>query len=422
MALPDPTGAWIYFSKEEKESEPWLPDRLAVTLVQPVWEGNLPVRMPQAFPLQAAARPLLVKPDPLEPGIRSVAVLAGAGIGEFLSVLPALQSLRSAYPQVEMTLLGTHWQAGFLAGRPSPIDRVLVVREDEKPAAWQQPDRDDPLSGERFDLALQFCDTDEQAVDVLQRLHARLSAGVLSPLAPQLDRWVPYDEYQPDVMRYLEVVSLLGVETGAVKARLSLVQRDFDELEPYLSVDERYAVLVPGTQDPRRRWPVDKFSAVARALTWAGLKVVLAGEEKDQALSRAVLHQTAFDALDLTGRLSLGGLAALMRRASVVIACDSWPLQLARAVDAPTVGIYWCANLLKTGPPTRLHNRVLVSWRLNCPVCGLNVNQSGCEHQASFMDEVSRDEVLAAALELSGSVWGEIPLGSPHLALEAQGD
>jgi ADP-heptose:LPS heptosyltransferase len=105
-------------------------------------------------------------------------------------------------------------------------------------------------------------------------------------------------------------------------------------------------------------------------------------------------------AVDLSGRLSLSALAGLLSRAHLVVANDSGPVHLAAAVRARTVGVYWCGNLLNSGPLTRTRHRAPVSWRLNCPVCDANCLDGHCGHDASFVEEVPVEVVLSDALDL----------------------
>jgi hypothetical protein len=50
----------------------------------------------------------------------------------------------------------------------------------------------------------------------------------------------------------------------------------------------------------------------------------------------------------------------------------------------------------------RARHRAPTSWRLHCPVCGVNGSQHDCRssHEASFVADVTLDEVLAEALDL----------------------
>src|SRR5437588_3130532 len=61
------------------------------------------------------------------PDIRKIAVLRANALGDFIFALPALEGLRVAYPEAEIVLLAKKWHAHFLANRPAPIDRMVVV-------------------------------------------------------------------------------------------------------------------------------------------------------------------------------------------------------------------------------------------------------------------------------------------------------
>ena len=63
----------------------------------------------------------------------------------------------------------------------------------------------------------------------------------------------------------------------------------------------------------------------------------------------------------------------------------------------PSVGIFWLTNLLEGAPlrPSGLHAALAV--RTRCPVCGQDNLARRCEHDASFVDEVTLDEVAGLA-------------------------
>jgi ADP-heptose:LPS heptosyltransferase len=96
--------------------------------------------------------------------VRRVAVLRCNALGDYLMATPALAALRCAFPEAEVTLLGSAWHAEFLCGRPGPVDRVLVLPR--VPGLAGQPagaPEDDALPqflvdarAHRYDLAVQL--------------------------------------------------------------------------------------------------------------------------------------------------------------------------------------------------------------------------------------------------------------------------
>jgi ADP-heptose:LPS heptosyltransferase len=238
------------------------------------------------------------------------------------------------------------------------------------------------------------------------RLGARLTAGLRAPGAAALDRWVPYIYWQHEILRLLEVAGLVGASPVMLEPRIEVTGRDraeFCAAAPSLAAADgwRVAVLHPGASDPRRRWPAERFAAVGDAMARAGLQVIVVGIDAEQETASSVTQHMREQALNLCGRLSLHGLTGLLARAALVVANDSGPRHLAEAVGTPTVGIFWCGNLINAGPAFRAKHRPHLSWRIMCPVCGKNTLHDPCEHRESFVDEVTVEEVVESALELA---------------------
>jgi ADP-heptose:LPS heptosyltransferase len=343
--------------------------------------------------------------------IGKIAILRANALGDFIFALPALTALRSAYPHAEIVLLARQWHHSFLTGRPSPIDRVVVIPEGGIGSELKQAQ--DPIElaiffaamqQEQFDLAIQMHGGGRNSNPFTLNLGAKLTVGLRTADAALLDRWVPYIYYQSEVLRYLEVVSLVGATPVVLEPQLVVTATDLQEsyqvAPPEAETDRPLVVLHPGASDRRRRWSTGKFAAVGDALVEAGAQVMVTGTAKEQDLGAAVVAQMQTNALNLTGQLSLNGLTGLLSRCQVVVANDTGPLHLAAAVGTPTVGIYWCGNVITAGLSTRTYHRPAISWRLDCPVCGLNCTEFRCEHSDSFVDDVPVDSVIEPALEL----------------------
>jgi ADP-heptose:LPS heptosyltransferase len=343
------------------------------------------------------------------PGARKIAVLRANALGDFIFALPALEALRTAYPAAEIILLAKEWHASFLADRPGPIDRVVVIPPyagvSEEPGIVEnlaeQERFFEAMRREHFDLAIQMHGGGRHSNPFVLRLGARMTAGLKTPDAPALNRWIPYIYFQSEILRYLEVVSLVGAKISTLEPRLAVTEQDRVQARRVVPETKRPLVaLHPGAGHPQRRWPPEKFAVVGDALATAGVQVVVTGTASEAPLVEAVVTTMKAEAQNLCGGLSLGGLAGLLSRCRVVISNDSGPLHLAAAVGTATVGIYWCFNLVTAGLLTRSRHRPLISWRLTCPICGMDRSRTQCEHRASFVADISTDEVLTCAINL----------------------
>lgn len=357
-----------------------------------------------------AGSPLLEPVGPLVPGVRRIAVLRSNGIGDFVMVLPALEALRAAYPDAEITYLGTTWHPDLLDGRPGPWDRVRVVPRYPGVRDSDETSRDSPevheflaaQQDEGYDLALQLHGGGGNSNPFVSALGARVTAGSRDVGAPPLDRNLPYSYYQHEVHRFLEVVGLVGAVPVVLEPRLTTTAADVDAAHRVLAgMDGPLAVLHPGASDPRRRWPVERFAALADALGEQGAQVVVVGSGADDAgAAQRIAELAQRPPLDLVDRLSLSAMTGVLARARLVVGNDSGPRHLAAAVGTATVGVYWCGNMINAGPLTRARHRVGVSFRTACPECGADQGVGRCAHDPSFVADVPLEEVLGAALEL----------------------
>lgn len=346
---------------------------------------------------------------PPVPDVGKIAILRANRIGDFVVTLPALAALRAAYPRAEIVLLGRPWHAAFLAGRPSPIDRVVPIppirgvgeAEDfvEDRAALERFCA--TMRAERFDLALQYHGGGRYSNPFVARLGARLTVGLRAADAPPLDRALPYWLDQHEVLRFLEVAALVGAPPVTLEPTLSVTPTDRAEALAALPAADRPLVAIhPGATDPRRRWSPERFAAVGASLAKAGARIVLTGDEADRTLTGTIVQTIGEAATDLAGRLSLGGLLGLLERCQLAVGNDSGPLHLARAVGAATVGLYRGRNLSHYGPLTRARHRPLATWRTICPVCGCDEEDGGCAHLVSWVDDIPTEAVIAAAREV----------------------
>ncbi|HMQ35023.1 MAG TPA: hypothetical protein PKD53_30170, partial [Chloroflexaceae bacterium] len=201
-------------------------------------------------------------------GVEKIAVLRANALGDFVFALPALEALRAAYPRAEIVLLCAGWIAAFADGRPGPVTRAVAVPAyrgvtvppDGAEDAAEQAGFLAAMAAERFDLAVQIHGGGRHSNPLARRLGARLTIGLRAPDAPPLDRSLPYVYYQREVLRYLEVVALVGAPPVTVEPRLALTADDLTAAARVVPEDGRpLVVLHPGVGDERRRWPAEKF-------------------------------------------------------------------------------------------------------------------------------------------------------------------
>ncbi len=111
--------------------------------------------------------------------------------------------------------------------------------------------------------------------------------------------------------------------------------------------DAPFVLIHPGAGWGAKRWPTERFHAVAEWLGAQGVSALVNAGPGEEPLAEAVVRDLpAARAV----RSSLAQLTALTRRAGLVIGGDTGPLHLACALGRPVVGIYGPTDPARNGP------------------------------------------------------------------------
>ena len=101
-------------------------------------------------------------------------------------------------------------------------------------------------------------------------------------------------------------------------------------------------LLNPGASKKEKRWPVERFAAVADALANSrSLAIVASGAPSEKGLIRALVAAAKTRIVNLADRgITLGSLKAIIQRASLLITNDTGPRHIAAALGTPAVCLF----------------------------------------------------------------------------------
>ncbi|WP_319458566.1 glycosyltransferase family 9 protein [Micromonospora sp. RTP1Z1] len=270
-----------------------------------------------------------------------ILVLRALGVGDLAAAVPALRGLRAGFPDRELVLAAPAWLTP-LADLVGGIDRVLPT-DGLAPPAWPGPPPE---------AAVNLHGRGPQSHRLLAaarpgRLLAFASARAGHADGPQ------WDDEEHEVRRWCRL--LHWYDLPADPADLALLP------PPAAAVPAGVTVLHPGGKIHAKRWPAERFAALARALTDRGHRVVLTGsaDERDAAARVAGAAGLAPDAV-LAGRTGLAELAALVAAARLVVSGDTGIAHLATGYGTASVVLFGPVSPTRWGPPPdRPRHRVL---------------------------------------------------------------
>jgi ADP-heptose:LPS heptosyltransferase len=156
--------------------------------------------------------------------------------------------------------------------------------------------------------------------------------------------------------------------------------------------------MAPSANWETKRWNGEKFAAVARHFLERGDAVALvgAGSEREACAAVAAL---APGAANVAGETTLTELAALIRRARLVVSNDSGPMHLAVALGRPVVSVFGPTDEIWAGPYRR--PEAVVRTPLPCAPCYLRKlekcpNGHACMHDVPASMVIERAEQILA--------------------------
>jgi ADP-heptose:LPS heptosyltransferase len=259
-------------------------------------------------------------------------VLRALGLGDLLTGVPALRALRRACPRAEVVLAAPRVleplvQLAGVADRLLDTGGLTTLR-------W---------AGRPPEVAVNLHGRGPQSHRLLQAVDpARLVAFGCAAAGHDGPAW---DETEHERRRWCRLLQeTLDAEADPDDVRLAV---------PAQPAPAPGAVVVhPGAAFPSRRWPPDRFAAVARRLGAEGYDVVVTGGPDEVALARLVADEAGLSqAAVLAGRTDLTDLAAQVAAARLVVCGDTGLAHLATAFGTPSVLLFGPMPPQRWGPP-----------------------------------------------------------------------
>lgn len=277
-----------------------------------------------------------------------VLVLRALGLGDLLTAVPALRGLRQHLPDHEIVLAAPARLAAATAAT-GLVDRLLPTSAEGRavPAdlAWTGPPPD---------LAVDLHGNGPPSRLLLQRLGPRRLFAYARPGTPGCPgpAWRD-DEHERE--RWCRLLAWHGIEADPEALGIPAPAT--------LSPAPGAVVVHPGADAGARRWPKERFAAVARELRHRGQDVVVTAGAGEAGTARSVAAAAGLPADAVLGGadgdLPFDRMASLVAGARCVVVGDTGPAHLATALGTPSVVLFGPVAPRLWGPPSRPRHRVL---------------------------------------------------------------
>lgn len=326
------------------------------------------------------------------PTPRRILLIKPSALGDVVHAMPIAHLLKLRWPEARLSWLVARPFADIPRRHPD-VDDVIVFDRRGRETGRRLLDLLLHLRDERFDLTIDLQGLLRSAAMTLATTAATrvgfAYAREASPLAYNL-RVGARPGHRHAIERYLDVTERLGCGRGPVRFDFGIDDADRAHAS-FLARGRRVALLMPGTNWPTKRWPAEKFEAVAKWLRAStDLEPLVAGAKDAQELASAIPS-----ARSVAGMTTIHQLAALIERADAVVSNDSGPMHIAAALNRPMVALFGPTDPIRTGP-WQMGDRV-IRLDLACSPC----LSRRCSHQ-SCLRHLDPDIVSAELRGLLG--------------------
>lgn len=217
----------------------------------------------------APAGPSAPHPDQVE----DVLVLRALGLGDALTAVPALRGVRRAWPHARVTLVGPEAVGAWLR-EAGVCDRVLPAEGVAAPPPV-------PWAGAGH-VAVNLHGRGPESTRRLLATQPRRVVAFADPLVPAGPPWQPEEH---EVLRWMRLVQAAGGTCSLDDLRLPAP----DGHATRVTHVRGEVVLHPGAASASRRWPVERWTELARRLARAGYLVDVTGSAAERDVCAAVV-------------------------------------------------------------------------------------------------------------------------------------
>ncbi len=329
-------------------------------------------------------------------------------IGDAVMTTPALERLRSSFPQSQIILLATPRTTGLFEDSKFFDEIIEYHRREAGFQAFFAAVSE--IRARRFDLALLFQNAFEAALlawmgGVRLRIgFAGQGRGLL--LTHQLYRGQQHRN-RHQVHDYLDLVEecervCFGQESRPVRekplpsltastAQRGAAQTLLQNFGIYPVSHPLIALNAGATNSQAKCWPEDQYAALAdRLIGELNGQIVLIGALSERGIAENIIRQMkSRGAVNLAGRTTMTELIGLLDACDLLVSNDTGPAHIAAALGHPALTVFGPTNEFETAPAGP-RAEIIRAEGIECARCMLR----NCPIDHRCMTRITADEVF----------------------------
>jgi len=324
-------------------------------------------------------------------------------IGDVVLSTPAIKVVRDKYPDAYIAFMVRPYAKDIVDGNPY-LDEVIIYDKYGKHKSFLSTFFFSfGLRRKKFDLAIALHPTNRaHMIFFLAGIPERVGYDRKMPFF--FTKKVPHlkQEGKKHELEYtLELLELAGISGKDKGLFVPVHENDISKIEAILSEhhvgkDAPLIAINPGASCPSKKWPPENFATVAEALAEKyKARIIIIADKENSQLAERVAGGMKHEPLNLSGKTTVGELAALLSKCALFISNDSGPVHIACAVGTPVISIFGRKDpglSPKRWGPTGARS-VVFHKDVGCNPCLAH----NCDKGFKCLSAITTDEVLRAA-------------------------
>ena len=350
----------------------------------------------------------------------NILVIQLGEIGDVVLSTPTFRAVKETFPCARLSVLVRKPCSSLLETDPN-LDEIIEVPKSGRKVSEVGRDNFDlvrRLRRARYDLAIDLR-TGDRGTILAFLTGAPVRIARHDPGQPFWRRWLltcllpdpPHapPPVHPGADQSLRLVRAVGIDTKDSTPRLAVSGKASARIRELLRsiglrAEDRWVTINPCSRRKYKEWVHERWAEVADGI-WERHRIpaIFVGAPEESDTAEGIVRRCAGRAFNLSGRTTLGELAALLASTTVHLGVDSAPPHIAAAVGAPTVTIFGPSNWKSWIVPDDTHRVVLPG--MECVPC----NDTGCDGsgRSICLEELGAEKVL----EQAGEVLRLVPFG-----------
>jgi len=319
--------------------------------------------------------------------------------GDSIVALPAVASIKSAFPNAKIDFLTTYATPINLSTiiENGYFDNIYLIDKKNRQNELKK------LKHHKYDLFIDIPQKYGLYKNLRNMLLARFFLGIPSAFGWDSGMTKLFAKTQMEFMppkreidRFLDMLAQNGI-TPKLEFPIKIESNDvLDEFVKTHSKDKMIAFCI-GTNVSANEWVIENWINLAKPFIDAGYKIALIGGEQEKSKGEQI-SKNSENILDFCGKLSISQSAYLLKNCNLAICHDTGAMHLSYAVGTKTIAVMSSRQFYtKWAPPQNLG--VVIQKTLECSGCFM----SQCPINHECMTNIFTEEVFKTAISIISS-------------------